>query len=96
MHIYKHGFPASVPRQTAIEQASAAALALAAEDPTLDGSIISADILETDAHREAGEYLVRVVLGPDDRPVADPLEARRAELLAELAELEQRMTGTSA
>jgi hypothetical protein len=88
VHIYKHGFPASTPHDEAIAMATEGALALAAGDPTLDGSIVETEIVQTDAHTEAGEYLVRLLLGPDTRPKEDPIEQRRRELLAELADLE--------
>lgn len=88
MMIYKQGFAAGTPESDAIGAAQARACELAADDPTCDGSVVETDIIRTDDHTAAGEYLVRVLCGPDDRPKVDPLEARRAELLAELADLE--------
>lgn len=88
MMIYKQGFPAETPHARAIQAATEAALALAEADPTLDGSIVETDIIQSDEHAAAGEYLVRLLLGPDDRPKPDPIEQRRQELLAELASLD--------
>lgn len=88
MMIYKQGFPAGTPQDEAISAAQARAVELAADDPSCDGSIVETEVIQSDEHAAAGEYLVRVLIGPDDRPTIDPLEARRAELLAELADVE--------
>lgn len=53
-HIYKRGFPAATPREQAMDEALAAARTY--------GQPLSAEIVETDEHRAAGEFLVKVLL----------------------------------
>jgi len=93
--IYKFGFPAIKDRDEAAMEALAAIRAGGDEDPILQ----EASIVETEDHRAAGEYLVRIVTGhpePEPEPVMitepGPGE-RRQELLAQMhaiqAELDQ-------
>ncbi|WP_433252838.1 hypothetical protein ACQPYK_08525 [Streptosporangium sp. CA-135522] len=60
--IYKHGFPTNTDPELATEAALRAIRESGDNDPVLG----EATRIETDAHREAGEYLVRIVTGQTD------------------------------
>lgn len=87
--IYKHGFPDDTDPDEAVVTAKTAALESAAVQD-LGGTVLEVGIIRTAAHKEAGEYLVRVVVGdpPAEEPSRSSEEVERQQLLARLAELD--------
>jgi hypothetical protein len=96
--IYKIGFSASTPS----DDARAAALEQVRDLDQDD--VLDIGIIETDEHKAAGEYLVRVVtgqpepdlepepqIGPSD-PLVDQLMAEREQLLARLDDIDAQLT----
>lgn len=91
--IYKYGHPADKDRERAVVETLAAIRESGDDDPIQE----EASIVQTDAHREAGEYLVRIVTGypePEPEPAPEPDEAaRREQLLTQMqaiqAEIDQ-------
>lgn len=58
---YKQGFPAGYDREQAKRDAVAGCAAACAEQGMRMAGEYTVEIVETDAHRDAGEYLVKVV-----------------------------------
>ena len=95
--IYKYGYPADTDREEAKAETLRAIRANGDTDPVLD----EPSIIETDEHKAAGEYLVRIRTGqpepetpPDPQPAQAPVEqlaAEREQLLARLAELDAQL-----
>jgi hypothetical protein len=57
-HIWKQGFPVSTPEEDAVSQAIDAV-----RKSGESGEIISTEILQSEAHKKAGEFLVKLCLG---------------------------------
>jgi len=93
---HKRGFPGDTPVADAKGEALAWLRAPLDEGGLDDQDEVTAgpDVVQTDAHAEAGEYLIRIVTGvPDPRAEAEALVAARPPLdpvhgvLARLADL---------
>lgn len=90
--IYKHGFPSEKDREEATSETLAAIRASGDHDLVLE----EASIIETDDHKAASEYLVRIVTGqpepePGPEPGPDPLVIEREQLRARLAEIDAEL-----
>lgn len=61
--ICKHGFPEATPEQEAVETAERAALEM------YEGArVMNAEVIRTQAHQDAREFLVKVTLGQSTTP----------------------------